>query len=157
MLHGPKTNESTSSTQACFAMDGNCAVVVPLKVVIDNSEEVAHDVFRRCGPVNEEQIVVGNASVFKMLFVVFLLIESDDLADSNVLEYFNIFIWVVSISMMSISVLNWSHEGCKLVWDDPVEITIFNTLIVLILLDIECTEVIPAESHCIFETLKYME
>lgn len=92
-----------------------------------------------------------------MLFVIFLLIESDYSVDSNVFEYLNIFIWMMSISVMSISVLNWAHEGCKLIWDDPVEITIFNTLIVLILLDIECTEVIPAESYCIFETLKYMK
>ena len=157
MLHGPKTNEGTSSTQACFAMDGNCAVVVPLKVVIDNSEEVAHDVLGRRRPVNEEQIVVGNTSIFEMHFVIFLLIESDDLADSNVLEYFNIFIWVMSISVMSISVLNWSHEGSELAWDDPVEVTILNSLIVLILLHVERAEVIPAESDGILETLQDMK
>jgi hypothetical protein len=157
MLHGPKTDESTSSSQACFAMDGDCPLLVSLEVVIDYSEEVTHDVLRRCRAVNEEKIIVRNATIFKMLFVIFLLIESDDFVDSNVLEYFNIFTWVMSISVMSISVLNGSHKGSKLVWDDPVEVAILNALIVLVLLHVESTEVIPAESHCILETLKDMK
>ena len=92
-----------------------------------------------------------------MLFVVFLLVESDDLADSDVLEDLNILAGMMAISVMVISVLNWSHEGSKLAWDDPVEVTVLDSLIVLVLLHVEGAEVVPAEPDSVLETLQDME
>jgi hypothetical protein len=45
--------------------------------------------------------------------------------------------------------VNRSHEGNKLAWDDPVEISIFYSLVEFILLYIECLEVVPV----VFDTL----
>ena len=44
-------------------------------------------------------------------------------------------------------------EGQELTWDDPVQIAIFDSLIVFVLLDIKSSEVIPPKSHGILETL----
>ena len=89
-----------------------------------------------------------------MLFIILLLVESDDLVDSNVLEDFNIFVWMMPVSVMGVPVFNRAHEGSELVGDDPAEVTILNSLIILILLHVECTEVVPAKSDCVLEPLK---
>ena len=78
MLHGPETNQCTGSSQASFTVDGNCAMVGLLKVILDNCEEVSHDAFRRRRSIYEEQVVVCYSLLVEVLFVVFLFIESDD-------------------------------------------------------------------------------
>ena len=62
----------------------------------------------------------------------------------------------MSISVPGISLFNWSHKGYKLIWNDPVKVSVFNLLIVLVFLHVECLEVIPAESYSVFEALKHM-
>lgn len=64
---------------------------------------------------------------------------------------------MLAILMFWVSVLNWTHESYKLSWDDPVQVSIFYSLIVFILLDIECSEIIPSKSYCILKTLQNME
>lgn len=93
----------------------------------------------------------------KKLSIILLLIQSDYPCHVDVVEDFNVFVWVLTIFVLSISVLNRPHESYKLAWDDPVEVTVFDSLVVLILLDIEGSEVIPTESDGILETLKHME
>jgi predicted acyltransferase len=46
--------------------------------------------------------------------------------------------------------LNWTHESYKLY-------SISYSLIVFILLDIECSEIIPSKSYSILKTLQNME
>jgi hypothetical protein len=64
---------------------------------------------------------------------------------------------VMSISVVGISVLDWSHESHEFTWNDPVEVSVFNSLIILILLNVEGFEVIPSKLNSVLKTLKDME
>jgi len=92
-----------------------------------------------------------------MLFIILFLVESDNSGHINALKDISVFIWVMAIPLPLVSVLDWSHKCDKLAWDDPVEVSILNSLIVLVLLDIECPEVVPAKSYSIFESLEAVE
>jgi hypothetical protein len=56
--------------------------------------------------------------------------------------------------MSLIPLLNWSHKSNKLVWDDPVKISIFDLFVVFVFFDIEGLEVIPAKSLSILKSLE---
>jgi hypothetical protein len=100
---------------------------------------------------------MSDTILLKVLLVVLLLVESDDSCHSNVLEDVDILVWMVAISMTLITVLDWSHKGSKLTWNNPVEVAIFDSLIVLIFFHVESSEIIPAESYGILESLKNVE
>ena len=85
-----------------------------------------------------------------MLFIVFFFIESDYSRDINVIKDITIFVWMLTILMSSISLFNWSHEGYKLSWDNPIEVSIFNSLIVFIFFNVESFKIIPAKFDSIF-------
>lgn len=50
---------------------------------------------------------------------------------------------MMAISLICVPLLNRSHEGHELTWDNPVDISVLDTLKVLILLDVEGFKVIP--------------
>jgi hypothetical protein len=52
------------------------------------------------------------------------------------------------------SSINRSHKSHKFIRDDPIEIAIVHSLIVLIFLDIECLEVVPIVFDSLLETLQ---
>ena len=64
---------------------------------------------------------------------------------------------MMSISVVIISILNRSHEGDKLARDDPVEVTVLDSLIILILFHVESAEVVPAEPDSVLEALQDMQ
>ena len=100
---------------------------------------------------------MGYACIYEMRPIILLIIESYDFIDTDIVKYFNILVRMLPIPMLSISVLNWSHECNKLSWDDPVEISILNSLIIFILLDIKCAEIVPSEPNSVLKTLQAME
>ena len=53
------------------------------------------------------------------------------------LEDLNIFIWMLSVSVFGIPLLNGPHKCSKLARDDPIHISILYPLIILVFLDIE--------------------
>jgi hypothetical protein len=57
---------------------------------------------------------------------------------------------MLTILMSGVSGFNWSHESDELSWNDPVEITVFNSLVVLIFLNVESSEIVPVEFNCVF-------
>jgi hypothetical protein len=57
---------------------------------------------------------------------------------------------MLSILMSGVSGFNWPHKSDELSWNDPVEITIFNSLVVLVFLNIESSESVPVEFNCVF-------
>jgi hypothetical protein len=124
------------------------------EVILYYLEEVSHNAVWRIGSVHEEKIIVGDSSVFKVGFVVFFFVQSNYSADTNILEDFYVFIRVMPVPVVLVSVLNGAHEGNKLLWDDPVEVSVFNSLIVLILLDVESFEIIPPKLYSKFESLQ---
>ena len=62
------------------------------------------------------------------------------------LEYINIAGSSVAIAVHGVTLIYGAHEGQEFAWDDPVEVTILNLLVVLILSRIEILEVIPSKS-----------
>ena len=120
------------------------------KVILDYGEEISNNFIRWSGSINKEQIIMSNSFVFKMLFIVFLLIKSDYPGDINVVEDITILVWMLAILMSGVSSFNWSHESDELSWNDPVEITVFNSLVVLVFLNVESSEIVPVEFNCVF-------
>lgn len=157
MLHSPKSYKSTSSTKSSFAMNSDSTMVWLLKMLLDNIEEVSDNLVWGCGSINKEEVVMSNSSVGQMLFIILFFVESDHSGYIDAFKDISILVWMVSISLTLVSVLDWSHEGDELAWDDPVEVSILNSLIVLVLLDIKCPEVIPSKSYGILESLKAMK
>ena len=88
-----------------------------------------------------------------MIFIIFFLIKSDDFVNIYVFENFYIFVWVLTISMSGISVLDWTHESYKLAWDDPVKISVFDSFVILILFDVETSEIVPSKFDSVFKPL----
>ena len=50
-----------------------------------------------------------------------------------------------------------SLESNKLAWDDPVKISIFDLLVMLVLFRVERFEVVPAETNSFLEALKAVQ
>ena len=157
MLHSPKSDESSSSSESSFAMNSNCSMVWLLEVLLNNLKEFSDDLIWWSRSINEEKILMRDTSVFEMLFIILLLVESNYFGYVNAFKDISVFIWVMTVPLPLVSVLDWSHEGDKLSWDDPVEVSILNSLVVLVLLDIECPEVIPAKSYSVFKSLEAVE
>lgn len=53
--------------------------------------------------------------------------------------------------------IDWSHEGDKLAWDDPVEVPVLDLLIVLVLLNIKSFEAIPAMAQGLLQSLQTVQ
>lgn len=60
----------------------------------------------------------------------------------------------MTVSMIGISIFNWSHKGYELAWDNPVKVTIFYSLVIFIFFYIKSSKVIPAKSYSCFKSLK---
>ena len=59
--------------------------------------------------------------------------------------------------MMRVSLLDGTHESDELVWNNPVEVAVLDSLIVLILLDVETLKIVPSELDSTFESLQAVE
>ena len=112
-------------------------------MIVANFHKLLHDIIRRRGSIDEEQIVVGYVFFSKEFLVVSLFVESNNSFNVELLKYIDIFVRMVSISLIDISFLNWSHKSHEFAWNNPVEVSILDTLILLVLLNVEGLEVIP--------------
>lgn len=64
---------------------------------------------------------------------------------------------MMTIPMLSISGLNGSHECYKFAGNDPIKVSILDSLVVFILLYVECLKVVPPEFYGVFKTLQAMQ
>jgi hypothetical protein len=74
MFHGPKTNQGTSSSKSCLAMDCDSAILGVSEVLIYNLKKVMHNMVWRIRAIYEEEIIMMNAVIFEILFVVLLFV-----------------------------------------------------------------------------------
>ena len=93
-----------------------------------------------------------DALVDKRVAVVLVIIQSYYFAYVQMLEDIHIRGSGVTISVNAVALVNWSHECHELSWNDPVQVTILNLLVVLVFFGIEGFEVIPTESDTFLET-----
>ena len=97
--------------------------------------------------------------ILNELFSVILigLIQSDDVCDSKVTEYFEVILRSIPVFWLArylLSVVYGTHEGNKLPWDDPVQVTILNLFIVLILSWVKILEAVPTQLARYLETFQ---
>jgi hypothetical protein len=111
----------------------------------------------RVWSIYKKQIIMRDSVSIEIILVVLDFVKPNDFVDSNFMENFSVLWRVMAVSMSFISLFNWTHKGNKFVWNNPIEVSIFNLLIIFIFFDIECLEVIPAEFLSIFKTLKNVE
>ena len=91
------------------------------------------------------------------LTIVFMVIKSYYFGHIQVLKYVYIAGCSVTISMDIITLVNWTHEGHKLAWDDPVEVAILDFLVVLVFFRIKCLEIIPSKTKTFLESFQAVE
>lgn len=58
----------------------------------------------------------------------------------------------MTITILLIPNIYWTHKGHKLAWNDPIKISVFNFFVVFIFLNIKHLKVVPALLNCFLET-----
>ena len=123
--------------------DGSIRVVG--EVIVNYLHERGHNLIWWSRPINEKQIIMSNPIISESLFIIKWIIESDYPSNVDVLEDLNIFVWVMAVPLLRVSLIKRAHESSKLLRNDPVHVTIFYSLVVLVLFDYERFELVPAE------------
>jgi len=93
----------------------------------------------------------------EVLSVILLLIKSDNARNAKFLEYFYILFRVVTITLISIPFLYRSHECHEFTRNNPVDIAVLNTFIILVLLYIKRSEIVPFKLNSVLEALKALQ
>lgn len=121
------------------------------------SQEFIHNFIRRIRTINKEQILVRYSIVNESFSVILSFVQSYYLLDIPLLEYLAVFIGSQTWSLILISFLDRPHESSKFTWNNPINVSIFDSLIVLILFDIESLYVIPLMLDSEFKSLQTMK
>ena len=107
----------------------------------------------RIGPVNEEKVVVRNVVFLKRSLVVLFLVKSYHSSYVHVSENVAILARMMAVPVPFVPLLNRAHEGNKLVWNDPIKITVLDLLIKLVFFHIEGLEIVPAKPNSVLKAL----
>jgi len=89
--------------------------------------------------------------------VVLSLIQSDYSLDVPFFEDVSVLLRCVAGPLPGLSAVNGSHERGKLARYNPVDVSVLNPLIVLILLDIESLEIVPPVFDALLEPLQAVQ
>ena len=81
--------------------------------------------------------------MYEVFLVILLVVEPNDPLDIKPFEDLDILIRMMTVSLVRVPLFNGSHKGHELAWDDPVDVSVLDTLKVLILLDVEGFKVVP--------------
>jgi len=157
MFHGPQADQRACSTEARLAVNGNSARVLRGEMLIRYLHELVDDLVGRRGSINEKEVIVMDADFGEVPLVILLFIKSDDSLDVEALEDFCVLIRMVTVALIRVTLLDGSHERHEFSRDDPVDVAVLDTLIELILLDVERFEVVPLKLDGILETLEALQ
>ena len=91
--------------------------------------------------IYEEQIKVLDAVFREFDSIVFGLVQPHNAMHSEVLKYLDIIFRLVT-SLLPL-IVHWTHEGYELVWNNPIQVPIFNLFIILVLLGVKVLELVP--------------
>lgn len=100
---------------------------------------------------------MGNACVDKMHSVILDIIKPNDLGHPYVIEHVYILLRMLPIPMLRVPVLDWAHERHELAGNDPIEVAVFDALVVLVFLHVERAEVVPSKAHGVLKALQAVE
>ena len=135
-------------------MDGDRTGVGIGEVLLAASNELSDDRVGRRGSVREDHILMVNPLLQEGGTIVLGFVESDDLANVEVLEDVDVAGSCVAVTVHGVSLVNGSHKGQELARDDPVEISVLHLLVVLVLSRIESLEIVPSKSDCVLKALQ---
>ena len=152
MLHSPDANQRPCPSKSSFAMNCNTLCVILIKVCLYHIEKILDYIVRRRWPINKEKVIMSNSLFSEKCLVVFLFVQSDYAIDPELSEYFNVLIRMVSKPLICISFLNRSHECHKLARNNPIEIAVFDSFVVLVFFYVERAEFIPSELDGVLKT-----
>lgn len=138
VFHGVASYQGASTAQASLAVNSKDA-----RVTLTQLEELVHDELRWCRTIDEEQVCVVDPILCELGSVVVGFVEADNMCHAKVSKHLEVILWGVPSSVWSI-LINWAHEGDELLGEDPIQVTILNFLIVLVLFVVEFPKVIPA-------------
>lgn len=91
--------------------------------------------------------IISNES----LPIIFGLIQSDDSSYVKMMENLDVVFWCVASSFKFTGVVQWTHKGNELTWNDPIQITIFDFFIIFVLFVVEFFAVVPSKFYGKFE------
>lgn len=79
----------------------------------------------------------------ELLAIIYCLIKPDHSLNVPFTEYLSILLGSETRLLARLSLINRSHKRCELSWQDPVDISVLYSLIVLVLLDVEGLKIVP--------------
>jgi (2Fe-2S) ferredoxin len=157
VLHDVEPDQRASPTQSRLTVHSDRPGVWLGEVLLTRIKELVNDVLRRGRSVDEDHVLVVDTLLSEAIRVILWIVESDYLADLKVLKDINVRSGGVAVAMLLVALVNWTHEGHKLAGNDPVEISVLHLLVMLVLLDIESLEVVPAMFEGFLEALQTVE
>lgn len=138
MLHTIESDKGACSSKSSLAVDSNSSLLL-----FSSLQKFVDDIIWRWCSVQEVQVQVVYSLFYKLLALILWLIQSDNQSNAKFLENGHIVIW--GKTAVFISDVQRSTERHKLLGHNPVKISIFDFLIMLVLLHIECVVIVPAE------------
>jgi len=149
MLHGVDADQRACSAESSLAMDRHGS-----RLVLGNQEELPDDALRWCAAVNEEQVGVLHPILNKSHPIVLRFVESNNSGHVEVAKHLQVVFRSVATSLELVDVVQGSHECDELAGNDPVEVTVLDFLVVLVLLVVKIFEAVPAELDGVLQALQ---
>ncbi len=91
----------------------------------------------------------------KFCSLILCFVQANNVCNSKVFEDLQIVFWAVTPSIGT-DLVNWAHESDEFSWHDPVQITIFDLLVILVLLVVKVSKVVPAVANSDLQTFQAM-
>jgi len=124
---------------------------------LDYFEKLVYDFFGRVGAIDKEEVVMLDSRVHKVILFVFYIVEANHFINTYVIEYINILLRMLPVSVLRIPVLDGAHECHKLARYDPIQVAVLDALVVFVFFDIKCPKIVPAKPHGVLEALQAMK
>jgi hypothetical protein len=154
VFHAVNTNESTGAAKACLTMDSDSSAVRLGKVLLTATDKFVNNILWWNRTVHENKILVIDFIFGKRIFIVFWVIKSNNFSHFEMVENVYIAGGTMPVGTLSWSAVNRAHKSHKLARNDPVEVTIFDSLVVFIFFDTKFVRIVPTLSDSKLEALK---
>ena len=93
-----------------------------------------------------------DAVLRELCAIVLCFVKANYMGHPEMPKHLKIVFWLVASSIRT-DLVDRTHECNELVWNDPVQVSVLNLLVVLILFVVELAEVVPSMPDCDFEPL----
>mmetsp|Transcript_1046 Transcript_1046/g.1424 ORF Transcript_1046/g.1424 Transcript_1046/m.1424 type:complete len:275 (-) Transcript_1046:67-891(-) len=151
MFHRVGANQSARPAQACLAVDGKDA-----RVPLAHLQELVNDEIRRRRPVDEKHVCVVDSIFSELRPVVLSLVQAHNVGHAEVPEDLQVVFRLVTAAIWP-NLVDRAHESNELAREHPVQVSIFDFLVILVLLVVEFAEVVPAVADGDLEALEAVE